>query len=192
MSIPTPINSLRTSLPGELRLAPHAPSPGWHASLLLLLLSLEDVETKPKARSAVPGGQVKQNQRPELQYLVGQAKQNQRREVQYLVDQRFVFRLGGLPVNGSSSQGGPRRGCAILVARPLVESSLHIKSGFIKALPALLLKAACTTNQALSKRCLLSCLKAACTSSHHLSASRPYQFAQNKPAWQTQTCSTRT
>ena len=26
-----PVKSLRTSLPGELRLAPHAPSPGWHA-----------------------------------------------------------------------------------------------------------------------------------------------------------------
>ena len=33
-----PIKSLRTSLPGELRLAPHAPSPGWHALYLLLLL----------------------------------------------------------------------------------------------------------------------------------------------------------
>ena len=27
---PALIKSLRTSLPGELRLAPHAPSPGWH------------------------------------------------------------------------------------------------------------------------------------------------------------------
>ena len=32
------IKSPRTSLPGELRLAPHAPSPGWKAFLLLLLL----------------------------------------------------------------------------------------------------------------------------------------------------------
>ena len=37
---PVPIKSLRTSLPGELRLAPRAPSPGWHASLLLSLLIL--------------------------------------------------------------------------------------------------------------------------------------------------------
>ena len=28
---PAPIKSLKTSLPGELRLAPHAPSPGWLA-----------------------------------------------------------------------------------------------------------------------------------------------------------------
>ena len=34
------ITSLITSLPGELRLAPHAPSLGWHALLLLLLLIL--------------------------------------------------------------------------------------------------------------------------------------------------------
>ena len=33
-----PVKSRRTSLPGEVRLAPHAPSPGWHALLLLLLL----------------------------------------------------------------------------------------------------------------------------------------------------------
>ena len=31
-------NLLRTSLLGELRLAPLAPSPGWHAVLFLLLL----------------------------------------------------------------------------------------------------------------------------------------------------------
>ena len=30
----------RTSLPGELRLAPHAPSPGWHVLLLLLSYSV--------------------------------------------------------------------------------------------------------------------------------------------------------
>ena len=35
---PAPINSLRTSLPGKLRLAPHALSPGWHVLLLLLKL----------------------------------------------------------------------------------------------------------------------------------------------------------
>ena len=34
---PTPIKSLRTSLPGKLRLAPHAPIPGWHALLLSFL-----------------------------------------------------------------------------------------------------------------------------------------------------------
>ena len=31
-----PIRSLRISLPGELRLAPHTPSPGWHAVLFLI------------------------------------------------------------------------------------------------------------------------------------------------------------
>ena len=35
---PVPIESLRTSLPGELRLAPHAPSPGWHSFQLSLSL----------------------------------------------------------------------------------------------------------------------------------------------------------
>ena len=35
---PAPINLLRTSLPGELRLAPHAPNPCWHMFLVLLLL----------------------------------------------------------------------------------------------------------------------------------------------------------
>ena len=29
--VPASIKSLRTSLPGELRLAPRAPSPGWKA-----------------------------------------------------------------------------------------------------------------------------------------------------------------
>ena len=29
--LPAPTKSLGTSLPGELRLAPHAPGPGWHA-----------------------------------------------------------------------------------------------------------------------------------------------------------------
>ena len=32
-----PIKSLETSLPGKLRLVPHAPSPGWHMILRLLL-----------------------------------------------------------------------------------------------------------------------------------------------------------
>ena len=32
--------SLITSLPGELTLAPHAPSPGWHVLLPLLFVSL--------------------------------------------------------------------------------------------------------------------------------------------------------
>ena len=36
---PAPVKSLRASLPGELRLALHAPSPAWHAICLLLLLS---------------------------------------------------------------------------------------------------------------------------------------------------------
>ena len=35
---PAHTKSLRTSLPGKLRLAPHAPSPGWHALLAFLLL----------------------------------------------------------------------------------------------------------------------------------------------------------
>ena len=37
--LPVCINLLRTSLPGELRLAPHAPSPGWLMFLLLLPFS---------------------------------------------------------------------------------------------------------------------------------------------------------
>ena len=37
---PVLVKLLRISLPGELRLAPHAPSLGWHALLLLLLLLL--------------------------------------------------------------------------------------------------------------------------------------------------------
>ena len=49
-----PIKSLRTSLPGELRLAPHAPSPGWHALLLLLLLSTtKQVSVLPVVSSVV-------------------------------------------------------------------------------------------------------------------------------------------
>ena len=38
LSISCPYQVFRTSLPGEVRLAPHAPSPGWHAFQLLLLL----------------------------------------------------------------------------------------------------------------------------------------------------------
>ena len=36
---PAPIESLRTNVFRKLRLAPHAPSPGWHTFSLLLLLS---------------------------------------------------------------------------------------------------------------------------------------------------------
>ena len=49
---PAPIKSLRTSLPGELRLAPHAPLPGWH--LLLLLFS-----KRPQAQCAMMAVQVR-------------------------------------------------------------------------------------------------------------------------------------
>ena len=48
-----PIKSLRTSLPGELRLAPHAPSPGWKAFLLLLLLTLYVHAARRVASSSV-------------------------------------------------------------------------------------------------------------------------------------------
>ena len=48
---PAPIKSLSTSLPGERRLAPHAPSPGWHPlSLLIIIKSLGfGIWTFPKA-----------------------------------------------------------------------------------------------------------------------------------------------
>ena len=36
---PAPVKSLRLSMPGELRFAPHAPSPGWHAVFLLLIIT---------------------------------------------------------------------------------------------------------------------------------------------------------
>ena len=32
------VKLLRTSLRGELRLAPHAPSPGWHGSLTVVII----------------------------------------------------------------------------------------------------------------------------------------------------------
>ena len=35
---PTPIRSLRTSLPGELRIASYAPSPGWHVFLIVVFV----------------------------------------------------------------------------------------------------------------------------------------------------------
>ena len=35
----TPIKTLRKVLPGELRLAPYAPSPGWHAFQVMLSIS---------------------------------------------------------------------------------------------------------------------------------------------------------
>ena len=35
---PAPIKSLRTSLPGELRLALHAPNPGWLACLITTII----------------------------------------------------------------------------------------------------------------------------------------------------------
>ena len=46
---PDPIKSLRTSLPGKLRLAPraHACSPGWHGFQLLLLLYCVNRQVAP-------------------------------------------------------------------------------------------------------------------------------------------------
>ena len=39
LSIPAPVKFLKTSLPGELRLAPHTPSPGWHAFVIIAIIT---------------------------------------------------------------------------------------------------------------------------------------------------------
>ena len=47
LSVVHPIKTFKTSLPGERRLAPHAPRPGWHARLLLLTLLVQALMAGP-------------------------------------------------------------------------------------------------------------------------------------------------